>query len=87
MGGVRPRDGGGVRGRGRPQLEAPGEADFGSVIEQGAAGTEIGKVRAGHGKAFVADIEIESGLDGVGEAGGELPGKVPLVGGVGTDFG
>ncbi len=57
------------------------------MIEQGAAGTEVGKVWVGHREALVADIEIESGLDGVGEAGGELPGKVPLVGGVGTDFG
>ena len=57
------------------------------MIEQGAAGTEVGKVWVGHREALVADIEIESGLDGVGEAGGELPSKVPLVGGVGTDFG
>lgn len=68
-------------------LKTPSEADFGSVIEQGAAGTEVGKVWIGHREAFVADIEVESWLDGVGEAGGKLPGKVPLVGGVGTDFG
>ena len=57
------------------------------MIEQGAAGTEVGKVWIGHREALVADIEIKSGLDGVGESGGELPGKVPLVGGVGADFG
>ncbi len=68
-------------------LKTPGEADFGSVIEQGAAGTEVGKVWIGHREALVADIEVESWLDGVGESGGKLPGKVPLVGGVGADFG
>ena len=57
------------------------------MIEQGPAGTEVGKVWIGHGEALVADIEVESRLYGVGEAGGELPSKVPLVGGVGTDFG
>jgi len=57
------------------------------VIEQGAAGTEIGKVWIGHREALVADIEVESGLDGVGEAGRKLPCKVPLVGGVGADLG
>lgn len=57
------------------------------MIEQGAAGTEVGKVWIGHREALVADIEVESWLDGVGEAGGKLPGKVPLVGGVGTHFG
>ena len=57
------------------------------MIEQGAAGTEVGKVWIGHREALVADIEIKSGLYGVGESGGKLPGKVPLVGGVGADFG
>jgi len=57
------------------------------VVKQGVAGTEVGKVWIGHREALVADVEVESGLNGVGEAGGELPGKVPLVGGVGTDFG
>ena len=57
------------------------------MIEQGAAGTEVGKVWIGHREALVADIEIKSGLYGVGESSGKLPGKVPLVGGVGTDFG
>ena len=57
------------------------------MIEQGAAGTEVGKVWIGHREAFVADIEVESWLDGVGEAGGELPSKVPLVRGVSADFG
>ena len=74
-------------GGGERALKTPNQAEFSGVVKQGVAGAEIGKVRAGHGEAFVADIEIESGLDGVGEAGGELPGKVPLVGGVGTDFG
>ena len=90
MPGVRPWDGGrdGLRVGGRAcPLKAPSEADFGSVIEQGAAGTEVGKVWIGHREALVADIEVESWLDGVGEAGGKLPGKVPLVGGVGADFG
>ena len=68
-------------------LKTPSEADFGSMIEQCAAGTEIGKVWIGHREALVADIEVESWLDGIGEAGGKLPGKVPLVGGVGADFG
>ena len=57
------------------------------MIEQGAAGTEVGKVWIGHREALVADIEVESWLDGVGEAGCKLPSKVPLVGGVGADFG
>jgi len=57
------------------------------VIEHGVAGAEVGKVWAGHREALVTDIEIKSGLNGVGEACGELPSKVPLVGGVGADFG
>ena len=90
MPGGRPWDGGRDRlrvGAGFSPLKAPGEAYFGSVIEQGAAGTEVGKVWIGHREALVADIEVESWLDGVGESGGKLPGKVPLVGGVGADFG
>jgi len=57
------------------------------MIEQGAAGTEVGKVWIGHREALVADIEVESRLDCVGEAGGKLPSKVPLVGGVGATIG
>ena len=57
------------------------------MIKHGVACAEVGKVRAGHREAFVADIEVESGLNGVGEAGRKLPSKVPLVGGVGSDFG
>ena len=57
------------------------------MIEQGAAGTEVGKVWIGHRETLVADIEVESWLDGVGEAGGELPSKVPLVGGISTTIG
>ena len=57
------------------------------MIEHGVASAEVGEVGTGHRKAFVTDIEVESRLDGVGEAGRELPGKVPLVGGVGADFG
>ena len=57
------------------------------MIEHGVASAEVGEVGTGHREAFVADIEVESRLDSVGEAGGELPSKVPLVGGVGTDFG
>ena len=57
------------------------------VYQSGTALTEVGKVWIGHREALVADIEVESWLDGVGESGGKLPGKVPLVGGVGADFG
>ena len=57
------------------------------MVKQGVAGTEVGKVWIGHGEALVADIEVESRLYSVGEAGGELPSKVPLIGGVGADFG
>ena len=57
------------------------------MIEQGAAGAKIGEVWIGHGEALVADIEVESWLHGVGEASGELPSQVPLVGGVGADLG
>ena len=57
------------------------------MIEHGVTGSEVGKVRAGHGEALVPDIEIESGLNGVGEARGELPSEVPLVGGVGAAIG
>ena len=68
-------------------LKTPGEADFGSVIEHGVARTKVGKVWARHREALVTDIEVESGLNGVSETGGELPSKVPLVRRVGTDFG
>ena len=57
------------------------------MIEHGVASAEVGKVWAGHREALVTDIEVESGLNGVSETGGELPSEVPLVGGVGTDFG
>ena len=87
MDGVRPRDGGRVRGRVRPQLEAPGEAQLSGVVKQGVAGTEVGKVWIGHREALVTDIEVESRLDGVGESRGELPSKVPLVRAVSSDFG
>lgn len=56
------------------------------MIEQGAAGTEVGKVWIGHRETLVADIEVESRLNGIGKAGGKLPSKVPLVGGVGGTF-
>ena len=52
------------------------------MIEHSVAGTEVGKVWAGHREALVTDIEVESRLDGVGESGCKLPSKVPLVGGV-----
>ena len=52
------------------------------MIEHGVASAEVCKVRAGHREALVTDIEVESGLDGVGESGCKLPSKVPLVGGV-----
>ena len=52
------------------------------MIEHSVAGTEVGKVWARHRKALVTDIEVESGLNGVGEASRKLPSKVPLVGGV-----
>ena len=81
------RDESRVRGGVRPQLEAPGEADFGGMIEHGVAGAKISEVGIRHGETLVADIEVESGLDGVGEAGRKLPSKVPLVGSVGSDFG
>ena len=68
-------------------LKTPGEADFGSVIEHGVARTKVGKVWARHREALVTDIEVESGLNGVSETGGELPSKVPLVRRVGIDFG
>jgi len=71
----------------RPWLETPSEADFGCVIEHSVAGAEIGEVGVGHGEALIANIEVESRLDGVGEASCKLPCKVPLVGGIGTDFG
>jgi len=57
------------------------------MIEHGVASAEVGEVGTGHRKALVPDIEVESRLDGVGEAGRELPGKVPLVGRVSADFG
>ena len=57
------------------------------MIEHGVAGAKIGEVGTGHGETFVADIEVESWLDRVGEAGGKLPSKVPLVGGIGTATG
>ena len=57
------------------------------MIKHGVAGTEVGKVWAGHREAFVTDIEVESGLNGVSEASCKLPRKVPLVGGVGTAIG
>ena len=57
------------------------------MIEQSVAGTEIGEIGVGHREALVADIEVESGLDGVGKASRKLPSKVPLVGGVSADFG
>ena len=57
------------------------------MIEQGAAGAKIGEVWIGHGEALVADIEVESRLYGIRKAGCKLPGKVPLVGGVGADLG
>ena len=57
------------------------------MIEHGVASAEVCKVRAGHREALVTDIEVESRLDGVGEACGELPSKVPLVGGVGAAIG
>ena len=68
-------------------LKTPSEADFGGVIEHSVAGAEVGEVRAGHRQALVTDIEVESRLDSVGEAGGELPSKVPLVRRVSADFG
>ena len=57
------------------------------MIEHGVASAEVGEVGTGHREALVTDIEVESWLDRVGESGGKLPGKVPLVGGVGTHFG
>ena len=57
------------------------------MIKHSVAGSKISEVGIGHGEALVADIEVKSGLDGVGEAGRKLPCKVPLVGGVGADFG
>ena len=85
------QDGGGeeYRNRGgvRPQLEAPGEADFGCMIEHCVASAKIGKVGVRHREALVTDIEVESRLNGVGEAGRKLPSKVPVVGGVSADFG
>jgi len=57
------------------------------MIEHGVASAEVGEVGTGHREAFVTDIEVESRLDGVGEAGRELPGKVPLVRGVGAAIG
>ena len=57
------------------------------MIEHGVACTEVGKVWAGHREALVTDIEIKSRLNGVGEAGGKLPSKVPLVRGVGAAIG
>jgi len=57
------------------------------MIEHGVAGTKIGEVGVRHREALVADIEVKSRLDGVGEAGCKLPRKVPLVGGVGADLG
>ena len=68
-------------------LKTPGEADFGSVIIHGMARTKVGKVWARHREALVTDIEVESGLNGVSETGGELPSKVPLIRGVSADFG
>ncbi len=57
------------------------------MIEHGVASTEVGEVGTGHREAFVTDIEVESWPDRVGEAGGELPSKVPLVRAVSADFG
>jgi len=57
------------------------------MIEHGVASAEVVEVGTGHGEALVTDIEVESRLNGVGETGGELPSKVPLVGTVSTDFG
>ena len=57
------------------------------MIEHGVASAEVGEVGTGHREALVADIEVKSWLDGVGESGGKLPGKVPLVGRVSADFG
>ena len=57
------------------------------MIEHGVAGPKIGEVGTGHREALVTYIEVESRLNGVGEACGELPSKVPLIRGVGTDFG
>ena len=57
------------------------------MIKHGVASAEVGEVGTRHREALVTDIEVESWPDRVGEAGGKLPGKVPLVGGVGADFG
>jgi len=57
------------------------------VIEHSVTSAEVGKVWTGHREALVTDIEVESGLNGVSETGGELPSKVPLVGTVSADFG
>ena len=57
------------------------------MIEHGLACAEVGKVWAGHREALVTDIEIKSRLNGIGEASGKLPSKVPLVRGVSADFG
>ena len=57
------------------------------MIEHGVASAEVGEVGTGHREALVTDIEVESRLNSVGETGGELPSKVPLVGTVSADFG
>ena len=57
------------------------------MIEHGVASAEVGEVGTGYRKALVTDIEVESWPDRVGEAGGELPSKVPLVRAVSADFG
>ena len=57
------------------------------MIEHGVASAKIGEVGVRHGEALVTNIEVESWLDGVGESGRKLPCKVPLVGGVGSNFG
>ena len=57
------------------------------MIEHSLASAEAGEVGTGHRETFVADIEVESWLDRVGEAGGKLPSKVPLVRGVGAAIG
>jgi len=57
------------------------------VIEHSLTSAEVGEVGTGHREALVTDIEVESRLDRIGETGGELPSKVPLVGTVSADFG
>jgi hypothetical protein len=57
------------------------------MIEHSVASAEVRKVWARHREAFVADIEVESRLNGIGKAGGKLPSKVPLVGVISTTIG